>query len=85
MIEYVIRDFLTYHDVAYSTNILAAFDIATRASFETLTPSGSCKTEFYVYHNYSNNSSVHIIPNTKNYISTHSLIFLLDTVLRKQQ
>lgn len=30
----------TYHEVAYSTKTLAAFEIAKRASFETLTPSG---------------------------------------------
>lgn len=31
-----------YQDVAYSTNTLAAWDMALRASFDTLTPSGSC-------------------------------------------
>lgn len=33
----------SYQDVAYSTNTLAAWEMALRASFDTFTPSGSCE------------------------------------------
>lgn len=35
----------TYHDVAYKTNTLAAFDTAFLASLDTLTPSGTFKSK----------------------------------------
>lgn len=34
--------FDSHQDVAYSTNTLAAWDMALLASFDTFTPSGSC-------------------------------------------
>jgi hypothetical protein len=40
----------THHEVAYNTKTLAAFEIASRASFDTLTPSGICEKEIdYTY------------------------------------
>ena len=39
----------SYHEVAYNTNTLAAFEMANLASFDTLTPSGIWNIDFNYY------------------------------------